>query len=147
MLATSKNVLFPGYNHLLTTSTDDHFCMQCCYMLVCCDIFHNSPGTLLTVYTTTSGWRVLTMQLPERTVQIWIIVLHMAQEFVQITHTSYKCTSGSLEHCLLPFDILLCITKLTQFFLFIHTYLYYLCSTPDNSLFHFSFLFFPYILS
>ena len=23
MLATSKNVLFPGYNHLLTTSTDD----------------------------------------------------------------------------------------------------------------------------
>ena len=23
MLATSKNVLFPGHNHLLTTSTDD----------------------------------------------------------------------------------------------------------------------------
>ena len=23
MLATSKNVLFSGYNHLLTTSTDD----------------------------------------------------------------------------------------------------------------------------
>ena len=23
MLATSKNVLFPGYNHLLTTSADD----------------------------------------------------------------------------------------------------------------------------
>ena len=23
MLATSKNVLFPGYNHLLTTGTDD----------------------------------------------------------------------------------------------------------------------------
>ena len=23
MLATSKNVLFPGYNHLLTTDTDD----------------------------------------------------------------------------------------------------------------------------
>ena len=24
MLATSKNVLFPGYNHLLTTSSDDN---------------------------------------------------------------------------------------------------------------------------
>ena len=23
MIATSKNVLFPGHNHLLTTSTDD----------------------------------------------------------------------------------------------------------------------------
>ena len=23
MLATSKNILFPGHNHLLTTSTDD----------------------------------------------------------------------------------------------------------------------------
>ena len=24
MLATSKNVLFPGHKHLLTTGTDDH---------------------------------------------------------------------------------------------------------------------------
>ena len=24
MLATSKNVLFPGHNHLLTAGTDDH---------------------------------------------------------------------------------------------------------------------------
>ena len=24
MLATSKNVLFPGHNHMLTTGTDDH---------------------------------------------------------------------------------------------------------------------------
>ena len=28
MLATSKNVLFPGYNHLLTTSADDSLALD-----------------------------------------------------------------------------------------------------------------------
>ena len=28
MLATSKNVLFPGHNHLLTTGTDDSLMLR-----------------------------------------------------------------------------------------------------------------------
>ena len=30
ILATFKNVLFPGHNHLLTTSTDDPSCIHWC---------------------------------------------------------------------------------------------------------------------